>query len=139
MSKACMFVRWFGRAGYKVILIETEKFWCSGTRFSKYVHKFYTVSDAIKFPKQYKQDILEICKRHNIDMFIPVCAPATEQLDSEITTELMRNGIKTLHAPSDKFESLNNKYLFSELCREMRLSVPEFHLMESDDDVYKLN
>ena len=124
-----MFVRWFGRAGYKVILIETEMFWCSGAKFSKYVDKFYTVSDAIKYPKQYKTDILNICKRHNVDWFIPVCAPATEQLDSEIATELKKQNVKVLHAPADKFESLNNKYLFSKLCRDIGLSVPDFHLL----------
>ena len=45
MSKSLYFVRWFGQAGHKIILIETPKYWCAGTRHSKYVHKFYTVSD----------------------------------------------------------------------------------------------
>jgi len=50
MYKSTMFVKWLGQAGYDVILVETEKFWCSGSRFSKYVTKFLTVSDAKNYP-----------------------------------------------------------------------------------------
>jgi len=50
MYKSTLLVKWLGAAGYDIILVETEKFWCSGSRFSKYVTKFYTIPDAIKKP-----------------------------------------------------------------------------------------
>mgnify|MGYP001434307104 CR=1 FL=1 len=65
MYKSTMFVKWLGRAGYDVILVETEKFWCSGSRFSKYVTKFLTVSDAKKYPKKYVDELYKICMDHN--------------------------------------------------------------------------
>ena len=86
MYKSAMFVKWLGKAGYRIILVETEKFWCSGTRFSKYVEKFYTVSCAINKPDQYVSDMLAICKNHKADWFIPACAPATEKLDSIVAS-----------------------------------------------------
>lgn len=82
MYKSTLFVKWLGKAGYDIILVETEKFWCSGSKFSKYVKKFYTVADALSQPEQYVNDLLRICKENNAKMFIPACAPATEQLDS---------------------------------------------------------
>ena len=53
MYKSTLFVKWLGKAGYDIVLVETEKFWCSGSRFSKYVKKFYTVADALTKPEQY--------------------------------------------------------------------------------------
>lgn len=88
MYKSTMLVRWFGKAGYNIILVETEKFWCSGSRFSKYVNKFYTVSCAMSKPDQYVSDIIDICKKHKCDWFIPACAPATEVLDAVIGKKL---------------------------------------------------
>ena len=34
MLKSSLFARWFGEAGYRVILVETHKYWCCGSRFS---------------------------------------------------------------------------------------------------------
>ena len=78
MYKSTMLVKWFGSAGYDIILVETEKFWCSGSRFSKYVTKFYTVPDALTKPNEYIQEMVKICKENDAKIFIPACAPATE-------------------------------------------------------------
>lgn len=47
--------------------------------------------------------------------------------------------VNVYHTSADKFESLNNKYLFSKLCREIGVNVPDFHLLESDKDVFEFN
>ena len=57
MYKSAMLVKWLGKAGYRIILVETEKFWCSGTRFSKYVDEFHTVACALNNPDQYVKDM----------------------------------------------------------------------------------
>lgn len=139
MYKSTMFVKWLGRAGYDIVLVETEKFWCSGSRFSKYVKKFYTMSCALKQPEQYVKDLVKICKDNKAHMFIPVCAPATEKLDAIVGEQLQAMGIKVLHAPDNIFEKLNDKHQFSELCKELDLAIPESFLVESEQDVYKLN
>ena len=107
MSKSLYFVRWLGQAGHKIILIETPKYWCAGTRYSKYVDKFYTVSDLKgDGGKAYRRDIMEIAKRHEIDWFIPVCSPASEVVDSQVADDLRAAvNAKVLHLGSKYIET----------------------------------
>lgn len=139
MYKSTMFVKWLGRAGYDIILVETEKFWCSGSQFSKYVTKFITVSDAKQYPKKYVDELYQICMEHNAQIFIPACAPATEELDSMVGSFLRAQGVQVLHTPYDMMEQLNDKHQFCELMKKMNLAVPKSYLVKSNEDVYKLN
>ena len=139
MYKSTMIVKWLGRAGYDVVLVETEKFWCSGSRFSKHVSKFYTVPDAKRHPEKYVQELYKICMDHKAKVFLPACAPATEELDSIVGSKLRSHGVKVLHTPYDLMESLNHKHQFCELMKEKRLAVPESYLVKSNEDVYELN
>ena len=72
-------------------------------------------------------------------MFIPACAPATEQLDAVVGSQLEACGIKVLHAPLDMFEKLNDKHQFCELMKSVNLPVPESFLVKSNKDVFKIN
>lgn len=47
--------------------------------------------------------------------------------------------MKVLHTPLDIFDKLSDKHQFSELMKEMGLAVPESFLVESEQDVYKVN
>jgi len=139
MYKSAMFVKWMGKAGYDIILVETEKFWCSGSRFSKYVKKFVTVADALQNPDKYVEDMVSICLKNDAKIFIPVCAPATEKLDSEVGQRLKAYGIQSLHAPIDVFEQLNDKHQFCMLMSKFNLPVPESFLAQSNEDVFATN
>lgn len=139
MYKSTLLVKWLGAAGYDIILVETEKFWCSGSRFSKYVTKFCTVPDAITKPKEYVQELVRICKENDAKIFIPVCAPATEKLDSEVGSQLVKSGIKVIHTPIDKFDQLSDKHQFCELMKNQGLAVPESFLVKSNEEVFKIN
>lgn len=89
MSKSLYLIRWLGEAGHDVILYETPKYWCSGSRFSRHVKAFYTVSDPSEDEgKKYRAEILEIAKKHKIDWFIPACSPASENVDSFVADDL---------------------------------------------------
>ena len=72
-------------------------------------------------------------------VFIPACAPATEELDSKVGSYLQAKGVKVLHTPYDMMEQLNDKHQFCELMKEKDLAVPESYLVKSNEDVYKLN
>jgi len=119
--------------------VETEKFWCSGSRFSKYVTKFCTISDALTKPEQYVNDLVKICKDNNANFFIPVCAPATEKLDSIVGQQVKSFGVQVLHAPISIFDKLNNKQQFGDYMIEIGLAVPEAFLVESDLGVFQIN
>lgn len=43
MTKALHICRHLARSGWRVVLIETQKYWHVGARFSNCVHKFVTV------------------------------------------------------------------------------------------------
>jgi len=139
MYKSTLFVKWMGRAGYDIILVETKKFWCSGSRFSKYVNKFCTISDAMENPDQYVEELVNICLENNAKMFIPVCAPATEKLDSIVGDRVATFGVQVLHAPVNVFEKLNDKHQFCDLMKAFNLAVPESFLLKSNEDVFKIN
>jgi len=139
MYKSTLFVKWLGKAGYDIVLVETEKFWCSGSRFSKYVTKFCTISDALTKPEQYVKDLVKICKDNNAKIFIPVCAPATEKLDSIVGQKVESFGVQVLHAPISIFDKLNNKQQFGDYMTEIGLAVPEAFLVESDLGVFQIN
>lgn len=84
MQKSLMICKWFGQAGYNVVVIESPRYWACSTRFSKYCTKFYTVTDCRESPEKYKTEIIKICKENNAQIWFPICAPASEKLDSEI-------------------------------------------------------
>jgi len=139
MYKSTLFMKWMGKAGYDIVLVETEKFWCAGSRFSKYVKKFVTVADAIQDPDKYVEDMVSVCLKNGAKIFIPVCAPATEKLDSVVGERLKEYGIQSIHAPIDVFEQLNDKHQFCMLMEKFNLPVPESFLVKSNKDVFALN
>ena len=102
MAKSLYLIRWLGEAGHEVILFETRKYWCSGSRFSRHVKAFYTVSDPSDDEgKKYRTEILEIAERHRIDWFIPCCSPASENIDSFVADDLRSKlNAKVLHLAS---------------------------------------
>ena len=141
MSKSLYLIRWLGEAGHKVILYETPKYWCSGSRFSKYVHAFYTVSDFREDEgKKYRQELLEIAKRHQIDWFIPACSPASENIDSFVADDLRSElNCKVLHLASKYLETYQNKHMFCELVGNLGLKTPRSFIVHSDEDALKIN
>ena len=141
MSKSLYLVRWLGKAGHRVILFETPKYWCSGARFSRYVDAFYTVSDFREDNgKKYRADILAIARKHKIDWWIPACSPASENFDSLVADDLRRElDAKVLHLSSKYLETYQNKHTFCELVGQMGLTTPETFICSSDEDAIKVN
>ena len=141
MSKSLYLIRWLGEAGHKVILYETPKYWCSGSRFSKYVETFYMVSDFREDEgKKYRQEILEIAKRHNIDWFIPACSPASENIDSFVADDLRSElDCKVLHLASKHLDTFQNKHQFCELVGKLGLKTPRSFIVNSDEEAIRVN
>ena len=62
-----------------MVLVESSKYWCSGSRFSRSVWKFETVSD-----KNYISDIVDLIKKYKVDIFLPVASPKSVFMDAKI-------------------------------------------------------
>ena len=79
MAKSLLVTRCLWRQGHRVVLAETPRYWCSGARFSRSVWKFETISED-----NYVQDVIDLVRKHNIDIFLPVQSPVAVFLDAEI-------------------------------------------------------
>ena len=82
MTKALQLARSFSQAGHRVILVETDKYWLSGHRFSRAVNRFYTVPDPTKDSAGYIQKISDLIKQEKVNIFVPVSSPVGSYYDA---------------------------------------------------------
>lgn len=132
MTKALQLARAFHRAGHRVVLIETHKYWLVGHRFSSAVDKFYTVPDV--HAPDYAQALLEIVQREQVDTYVPVCSPAASYFDSQAMT-LLSPHCEVLHVSPDKIETLDDKYQFAKAAESFGLAVPKSYRMTHPQQV----
>ncbi|MDY6804690.1 MAG: ATP-grasp domain-containing protein [Cyanobacteriota bacterium] len=137
MTKCLQLARLFHAAGHRVFLMETHKYWLSGHRFSKAVKGFYTVPAPEKDPEGYTQGILDIVKRENIDVFIPVSSPVASYYDSQAKQLISREGINCdcINFDPEITELLDNKFTFIEKVRSLGLSAPKSFLITEPEQV----
>ncbi|MEL6552328.1 MAG: ATP-grasp enzyme [Cyanobacteria bacterium J06621_11] len=132
MTKALQLARSFHRAGHRVILIETHKYWLVGHRFSNAVDKFYTV------PKpgspDYAKSLLEIVEREQVDMYVPVCSPVASYYDSQAIPQLIDH-CEVMHVDPEKIELLDDKYQFAKAAESFGLAVPKSYCITNPQQV----
>ncbi len=124
MTKALQLARSFSAAGHRVILVEAQKYWLTGHRFSQAVDRFYTVPAAQKDPEGYTQALVSIAKRENVDVYIPVCSPVASYYDSLAKPELSAC-CQVFHFDTEVTKMLDDKFAFAEQARSLGLSVPK--------------
>ena len=134
MTKALQLARSFHAAGHRVVLIETHKYWLSGHQFSHAVDKFYTTPVPEKDPDAYTQALIDIVKRENIDVYIPVTSPVASYYDS-LAKPALSQYCEVFHVDADVCEMLDDKYAFSEKARQLGLSVPKSFKITSPEQV----
>ena len=134
MTKTLQLARSFYAAGHRVVLIETHKYWLSGHQFSQAVDKFYTTPIPEKDPDAYTQALIEIIKRENIDIYIPVTSPVGSYYDS-LAKPALSEYCEVFHVDADVCEMLDDKYAFSEKARQLGLSVPKSFKITSPEQV----
>ena len=134
MTKALQLARSFHAAGHNVILIETDKYWLSGHRFSNAVKKFYTVPAPEKNGDVYCQAILKIVRAENIDAFIPVSSPVASYYDS-LAGELIAPYCQVIHFPARITQILDDKFALCEKARSLGLSAPKAFLITAPQQI----
>lgn len=134
MTKALQLARSFHAAGHRVILVENHKYWLTGHRFSNAVDRFYTVPDPQKDPEGYTQALLDIGKKENIDIYVPVCSPVSSYYDS-IAKPVLSGCCEVFHFDADITKMLDDKFAFSEKARSLGLSVPKSVLITAPQQV----
>jgi len=136
--KALHLCRILGKAGHRIIIADTTKFRWSGTQYSKYVEKFYslplenpTSSDAVA---KYVAGIAKVAEDENIDWFVPVSWVGSIELNLRIAEELkkVKPNIRCLTLETfDQGMMLDNKLRFMNECKKIGLRVPEFYEVKS--------
>ncbi|WP_427160242.1 ATP-grasp domain-containing protein [Aliinostoc sp. HNIBRCY26] len=134
MTKALQLARSFHAAGHRVVLVETHKYWLTGHRFSQAVDKFYTTPAPQKDPEAYIKALVEIVKRENIDVYIPVTSPVGSYYDSLAKPKLSPH-CEVLHFDADITQMLDDKFAMTEKARSLGLSVPKSFKITSGEQV----
>ncbi|MGB3401298.1 MAG: ATP-grasp enzyme [Microcoleaceae cyanobacterium] len=134
MTKALQLARSFHAAGHTVFLVETEKYWLTGHRFSNAVEGFYMVPAPKNNPEGFCQGLLEIVKKERIDAFIPVTSPV-ESYYCSVAKPLLSPHCEVIHFDTEITQMLDDKYTFIEKAKELGLSVPKTFLITKPEDV----
>ncbi|MDJ0728857.1 MAG: ATP-grasp enzyme [Crocosphaera sp.] len=134
MTKSLQLARSFYNAGHEVILVETDKYWLSGHRFSRAVKGFYTVPAPEKDQAGYYQGLLNIVQKENIDIFIPVSSPVASYYDSVAGT-LLAPYCEIMHFEPDITKMLDDKFELCQQASSLGLSAPQAYLITDPQEI----
>jgi predicted ATP-grasp superfamily ATP-dependent carboligase len=132
MTKALQLARSFYAAGHRTILVETEKYWLTGHRFSWAVDRFYTVPNP-QTP-EYSQALLDIVKHEGVDVYVPVCSPVASYFDAAVQTVLDPH-CKVMHVDVEMLQRLDDKYEFATDAQALGLLVPKSYKITDPQQV----
>jgi predicted ATP-grasp superfamily ATP-dependent carboligase len=132
MTKALQLARSFHNAGHRVILIETDKYWLTGHRYSWAIDKFYTVPNPQS--PEYPQALLDIVKQEGVDVYVPVCSPVASYYDATVQTVLAPY-CSVMHVDVEMLERLDDKYQFATAAQALGLRVPKSYLITNPQQV----
>jgi hypothetical protein len=132
MTKALQLVRSFHRAGHRIILIESHKYWLAGHRFSWAVDRFYTVPEPQA--KDYIDALLKIVQNEGVDVYIPVCSPAASYYDSQ-AKQVLSKYCEVMHFEPDMVQKLDDKCDFSVISASLGLSVPDSYRITQSQQI----
>jgi predicted ATP-grasp superfamily ATP-dependent carboligase len=130
MTKALQLARSFQRAGHRVVLLETHKYWLTGHRYSWAVDRFYTVPNPQS--AEYQQMLAKIAAHENVDVYVPVCSPVASYYDALVATNL---NCQVMHLEAEMLERLDDKYQFAIAAQLLGLNVPKSYLITSPQQV----
>jgi predicted ATP-grasp superfamily ATP-dependent carboligase len=132
MTKALQLARSFHRAGHRVILIETHKYWLTGHRFSRAVDRFYTVPNPQA--EEYGAALLAIVQKERVDLYVPVCSPVASYYDAKIEEKLAPY-CQVMHLDVETLLRLDDKSEFAAAAQAIGLSVPKSYRITSAQQV----
>ncbi len=122
MTKALQLARSFHRAGHRVILIETRKYWLTGHRFSWAVDRFYTI--PAPQTEEYAQALLAIVQKEGVNVYVPVCSPVASYYDAAVE-KILAPHCRVMHVDLKTLRQLDDKYEFAVAAQSLGLRVPQ--------------
>eukprot|EP00877_Chromochloris_zofingiensis_P006591 jgi/Chrzof1/2185/Cz11g05110.t1 len=138
MTKALHICRHLARSGWRVVLIETQKYWHVGARFSNCVHKFVTVPVPEDDPVGYLSAIKDTAVAEGATLFIPTSSPIASIYDA-LVVDVVPTSCRCVTLPADVTARLDNKASFSQYAKELGLLVPKWYHITSPKQLIELN
>jgi hypothetical protein len=132
MTKALQLARSFHRAGHRVILLETHKYWLTGHRYSWAVDRFYTVPNPQT--AEYAQALLEIVQNEKVDVYVPVCSPIASYYDAAVQ-KVLNIYCAVMHVDVDTLQRLDDKYEFATAAQILGLKAPKSYKITDPQQV----
>lgn len=132
MTKALQLARAFHRAGHRVVLVESHKYWLVGHRFSRAVDRFVTLPkpDAL----DYASALVALVERERVDVYVPVCSPVSSIYDAH-AIPLLGPHCFVMHVDPSAIHRLDDKFQFSQAARALDLAVPKSFLITDPEQV----
>ncbi|WP_088892543.1 ATP-grasp enzyme [Leptolyngbya ohadii] len=134
MTKTLQLARSFQAAGHRAIIIDLDRFWLSGNRFSNAIAGFYTVPDPAKGWEKYCETLRSIVEREKVDLFIPVAMFAVTY-PAGVTQHPLDGYCEVCHFDAETIRMLDDKFAFAERARSLGLSIPKSFKITSPDQV----
>ncbi|MEG4808374.1 ATP-grasp domain-containing protein [Microcoleus sp. F8-D3] len=132
MTKALQLARSFHNAGHRVILVETEKYWLTGHRYSRAVDRFYTVPNPQT--EEYSQALLKIVRQEGVNVYVPVCSPVASYYDAE-AKRVLSGHCTVMHVDVETLQRLDDKYEFATAAQALGLPVPKSYRITNPQQV----
>ena len=132
MTKALQLARSFHAAGHRVVLVEMEKYWLTGHRFSWAVDRFYTVPEPQA--AGYARALLEIVQKEKVDVYVPVCSPVASFYDAK-AKGVLEPHCEVVHCDPEMVKQLDDKYAFTQLALSLDLPMPDAHRITAPQQV----
>jgi predicted ATP-grasp superfamily ATP-dependent carboligase len=132
MTKALQLARSFHKAGHRVILVETHKYWLTGHRYSWAVDRFYTVPNPQT--DEYSQALLKIVQQEKVNIYVPVCSPVASYYDAEVK-RVLSGHCTVMHVDVETLQRLDDKYEFATASEALGLRVPKSYRITNPQQV----
>jgi len=132
MTKALQLARSFHKAGHRVILVETHKYWLTGHRYSWAVDRFYTVPNPQS--EEYAQALLKIVQQEKVDVYVPVSSAGGSYYDAK-AKKVLSPHCKVMHVDFDTLQRLDDKYELAKAAEALGLRVPKSYRITNPQQV----
>src|SRR6476661_5462605 len=131
-TKALQLARSFHKAGHRVILVETHKYWLTGHRYSWAVDRFYTVPNPQT--EEYPHALLKIVQQEKVDVYVPVSSAGGSYYDAKAKSVLSPH-CKVMHVDFDTLQRLDDKYELAKTAEALELRVPKSYRITNPQQV----
>jgi len=138
MTKALVVARHLKAQGWRVVMLETHKYWMVASRFSKSVDRFVTVPVPEQQPEAYYEALMQLAIDEDASLFVPVSSPVASVYDAR-ASEYLPPTCRSLALSHKVCVALDDKVTFTRMALDAGLSAPDTQRMASKADIVRFN